>query len=183
MSHSDFADHSHDFVKDYLCKAKKATDGFSPNDTMLLSEILRIADSLDTMQYQIDMDPSNPILDLDQACRTGSLYDFRKDSPPCRNSNLDKLASAIMDEIYSALCKKDKRYQKESQELASNVHLLIGAVGGYVAANVGVAVAVVSAFTAVVLRLALAMGLNAFCTVWAQNRKDKDAEQSNSGDP
>jgi len=182
MSNSDFTDHSHDFVTDYLDKANKAADGLSPNDTMLLSEILRIADSFDTMQYHVDLDCSSSKLDLGQVFHGESSLDFRMASPQPRKSILDKLGSAILDEIYAALCKKDKRYQKESKELASNVHLLIGAIGGYVAANVGIAVAVVSALTAVVLRLTLAMGVNAFCQVWTENRRD-ETEQEDSNRP
>ena len=92
------------------------------------------------------------------------------------------VGNIICNEIYSALCKKDRRYRAEVKELWSNCRLLVAAIAGYIAAQVGLATAIVSALTAVTLRLILLVGKNAFCEYWGQVTGVAKGPTSEGGD-
>ncbi|MGD8451526.1 MAG: hypothetical protein PVJ57_06880 [Phycisphaerae bacterium] len=86
------------------------------------------------------------------------------------SSQFVRLRDAVSDELYKALCGKDRRYRSEVKDLWGSSRLLIAGVAGYVAAKVGVQTAVVAAMTAVVLRLVFLIGKNSFCEYWTARR-------------
>lgn len=73
------------------------------------------------------------------------------------------LKQLILDEIYAALCKKSQRYRRYVDQVKQNGHLLIGAIAVQVAGHLGMAVGVVAALVAALLRLAFSMGIEIFC--------------------
>jgi|GEM_PF-6082682 len=69
----------------------------------------------------------------------------------------------ILEEIHTALCTERKKYRKEVADLKHNAKLLIAGIAGYVAAKLGVPVAVVAALVASLLNILLGMGVSVFC--------------------
>lgn len=76
---------------------------------------------------------------------------------------VESLESAVWKEIHAALCKKTARYRKNVDVIRDNVHLLIGGIAVHVAGKFGLAVAIVSAVVAALLRIVLQMGVTIFC--------------------
>ena len=68
----------------------------------------------------------------------------------------------ILEEIHAALCTR-KKYKKQVADLKKNADLLIVAISGYLACVLGVAVGVIAALVAALLRIACAMGITVFC--------------------
>lgn len=69
----------------------------------------------------------------------------------------------IMKELHTAFCTRSRRYQKYVAAFSDNVHLLIGGIAVYVAGQIGVAVAIVAALVAALLRVVCTMGVSVFC--------------------
>jgi hypothetical protein len=69
----------------------------------------------------------------------------------------------ILNEIHAALCGRSKKYRKHVEALRDNANLLIGGIAVHIAGQLGVAVAVVAALVAALLRLVFSMGLSVFC--------------------
>ena len=76
---------------------------------------------------------------------------------------VESLQTAIWAEIHAALCKKTARYRKHVDVIRDNVHLLIGGIAVHVAGKLGLAVAIVAAVVAALLRIVLQMGVTVFC--------------------
>jgi hypothetical protein len=76
----------------------------------------------------------------------------------------------IRKEIHLALCTQSTRYRKYVEAVNNNVHLLIGAIAVSVAGQLGLAVAVVAALVAALLRLSMSMGIAVFCKKFADNQ-------------
>jgi uncharacterized membrane-anchored protein len=76
---------------------------------------------------------------------------------------VESLESAIWAEIHAALCKRTARYRKNVDVIRDNVHLLIGGIAVHVAEKFGLAVAIVAAVVAALLRIVLQMGVTVFC--------------------
>jgi hypothetical protein len=76
----------------------------------------------------------------------------------------------IRKEIHLALCTRSTRYRKYVENLSHNVHLLIGAIAVSVAGKLGLAVTVVAALVASLLRLSVSMGVAVFCKKFADNQ-------------
>jgi hypothetical protein len=85
---------------------------------------------------------------------------FRK-SPV--DPEVDSIRRLVLREPGKALCEKSPRYRKAIADLKRNGSLLIAGVAGYVASKFGLAVGVVTALVAALLRLILQMGVAAFC--------------------
>lgn len=83
------------------------------------------------------------------------------------SSNWQRL---IRKEIHLALCTRSTRYRKYVENLSHNVHLLIGAIAVSVAGKLGLAVTVVAALVASLLRLSVSMGVAVFCKKFADNQ-------------
>jgi hypothetical protein len=74
----------------------------------------------------------------------------------------------ILRELYEALCKDVTRYRDEVAVLSTNAKLLVGAITGYVAGQLGgSSVLVLGAATATILWLILKIGVNSFCNFYA----------------
>lgn len=71
--------------------------------------------------------------------------------------------NSILQEIHAALCKGSTRYKKYVGQVRDNANLLIGGIAVYIAGEIGVAVAVVAALVASLLRMVFLMGLSVFC--------------------
>jgi hypothetical protein len=77
----------------------------------------------------------------------------------------------IRKEIHLALCTRSTRYRKCVQAINDNVHLLIGAIAVFVAGQLGLAVAVVAALVAALLKLSMSMGVAVFCKKYANDQQ------------
>lgn len=76
----------------------------------------------------------------------------------------------IRKEIHLALCTRSARYRKYVDAINHNVHLLIGAIAVSVAGQLGLAVTVVAALVAALLRLTVSMGVAVFCKKFAEGQ-------------
>ena len=77
-------------------------------------------------------------------------------------------------EIHIALCSRSTRYRKYVEIVRDNANMLIGGIAFRVAQTLGVAVAVVAALVAALLRWAFAMGVSVFCKRFAARSASSD---------
>ena len=79
------------------------------------------------------------------------------------NFQARSLVNYTIREFYYAICKGDERYQEEVKVLQKNGSLLFAAIAGYLASQLGFAVAALTAIAAAVFRLIAKAGHRALC--------------------
>jgi hypothetical protein len=80
---------------------------------------------------------------------------------------VQSLRDSIWKEIHTALCTQSRKYRKHVEVVRDNANLLIGAIAVSIAGTLGVAVAVVAALVAALLRIVFTMGIAVFCRRFA----------------
>jgi hypothetical protein len=76
--------------------------------------------------------------------------------------------AAVLKEIHTALCTGSRKYAKHRSALRRSADQLIGTIAGLLAAKLGVGAVIIAPLVAALLRMAVLIGLNAFCQQWDQ---------------
>jgi hypothetical protein len=94
----------------------------------------------------------------------------RKEKPKKKSKTDKKIRSwqeLIWQEIHAVLCTSTSRCRKQVATLKNNTDLMIWTIAAYIAGKIGIAVAVVAALVASLLRLVSSMGVSVFCKRFA----------------
>ena len=91
-------------------------------------------------------------------------------------------ANSVYLEFYKALCQNDERYRNEVTTISEGSKMLLGAISGYVAAEMGIAPAICSAMGSAVLILISKTGVNAFCEYCSKEFPEWSQEQNENCD-
>ena len=91
------------------------------------------------------------------------FWHYRRRNPELEaESQVITWRTLVVNEIHAALCTR-KNYRKQVADLKRNANVLIIAIAGFIAAKLAIAVGVISALVASVLRFVLSMGVSVFC--------------------
>jgi hypothetical protein len=138
-----------ELVNKYIESAQPFVE--SKTDRLVLQQAVELNAPPKFRQYRRERNPRGKYI--------GDMY-FAADKDA---EKVESLQEAIWGEIHAAFCKKTARYRKNVEVIRDNVHLLIGGIAVYVAGKFGLAVAIVAAVVAAMLRLVLQMGVAVFC--------------------
>jgi hypothetical protein len=98
------------------------------------------------------------------------LYAYAEEPPPDKLL-VDSWKTLILKEMHAAFCLRIARYRKAVNVLTENANTLIALIAGYVAAKLGIAIAVIAALVASLLRIVATMGVSVFCKRFAQGQQ------------